>query len=459
MARGQSDIAATMARLSSGLRINSAKDDAAGLAIAERMTTQVRGLNVASRNANDAISLAQTAEGALGNVTSALQRIRELAVQAANATNSDSDRAALNLEAQELIAEVQRLSADTEFNGTKLLDGSFTAQKFQVGANGGQQLTIESIANAQSNALGVGKLSLAGTAMGVAGPGNVVVAETDLALTVDGKTSPPIVWSAGASAKDIASAISAQAGPLGVKATATNEATLSNLSVTASPLSFALNGKNISAEIASGNDLTALVDAINGAGAGVTASFASSSGKDSIKLTAADGTDISLGAATNGTFSLKGLLDPTTPAAAATARTVVGTVDISSNAGAIEWANAAATEFASASGVTSFESVATIDLATADSAVNALSVIDNSLDRLNTARASLGATQNRLESLIMNIDTMSENVTAARGRLMDADFAKETAELSRQQILQQASTAMLAQANALPQQVLKLLQG
>src|SRR5512134_3927078 len=150
----QTALAIAMQRLSSGLRVNSAKDDAAGLAIAERMNTQVRGLNVAMRNANDGISLAQTAEGALGKIGDMLQRVRELAVQSANATNSDTDRAALDAEAQQLLDEIERVATTTSFNGLKVLDGSFTAQSFQVGANQGETIDVDAIVNAQPGMLG-----------------------------------------------------------------------------------------------------------------------------------------------------------------------------------------------------------------------------------------------------------------------------------------------------------------
>jgi len=162
----QDALSTSMARLSSGLRINSAKDDAAGLAISERFTTQIRGLGQAARNANDAISLAQTAEGALGSVGDNLQRIRELAVQAANATNSASDRTALQAEAAQLVSEVQRVGTQTAFNGIKLLDGSFTAQAFQVGANAGETISVNSIVDARTSSLGSHSLTADGSITG-----------------------------------------------------------------------------------------------------------------------------------------------------------------------------------------------------------------------------------------------------------------------------------------------------
>ena len=159
LAASNASLGTTIQRLSSGLRINSAKDDAAGLAISERFTTQIRGLNQAARNANDGISLAQTAEGALAEIGNNLQRIRELAVQSSNATNSSTDRAALQAEVKQLQSEIQRVATQTEFNGTKLLDGNFAGQAFQVGANAGQLITVDSIASAQTSALGNGNFA------------------------------------------------------------------------------------------------------------------------------------------------------------------------------------------------------------------------------------------------------------------------------------------------------------
>lgn len=276
----QGSLATSMQRLSSGLRVNSAKDDAAGLAIADRMNTQIRGMNVAMRNANDAISLAQTAEGALAKMTDALQRMRELAVQAANATNSTSDRVSLDAEFEQLQAEISRVINGTKFNNTELFTGS-SSFTFQIGAN------------------------------------------------------------------------------------------------------------------ATGNDQV----------------------------------DIDRSQLTGGTAGTSGSLS------ALTAAEVIATV----------------------TGTGTGATVADISDSSA-AALNAIKDIDVALDRLNTERANYGAAQNRFESVIANLQVSSENVAAARGRIMDADFAVETSNLSRAQILQQAGTAMVAQANALPQQVLQLLQ-
>lgn len=227
----QSSLNSSLERLSSGLRINSAKDDAAGLAISERMTSQIRGLNQAVRNANDGISLSQTAEGALGEIGTNLQRIRELAVQSANASNSASDRASLQAEAAQLSAEITRVAGQTQFNGLNLLDGSFLNQSFQIGANANQTINIASIADARSTALGSHILTTNGTAMGTttaaaaAAAANGVAAEAGLTLANNKGTTSAISYAAGADAKAIATAINTAASGIGITATASNSAT------------------------------------------------------------------------------------------------------------------------------------------------------------------------------------------------------------------------------------------
>ena len=321
-------LATSMQRLSSGLRVNSAKDDAAGLAIAERMNAQAKGLAVAARNANDGISLAQTAEGALGKVGDMLQRMRELAVQSANATNSKTDREAMQAEVSQLISEIDRVAKTSEFNGTKLLNGSFAGAVFQVGASAGDNITVGSIADTTAAKLG-------GTA--------------------------EVYKKAG---------------------------------VTAGTL----------------EDAQAEVTAINkdSATSGATAYMAKN---------AAGTYDVTVMSSKTGTFGSAVI-------AAGDKQTVnVGAIDITSSTGA--W--------------------------------SAMQVIDKAIDDVNTSRGALGALQTRFEKSIENIDIMNENISAARGRIVDADFAAETANLSRSQILQQAGTAMVAQANQLPQNVLSLL--
>ena len=470
LATNNASLSTTIQRLSSGLRINSAKDDAAGLAISERFTTQIRGLNQAARNANDGISLAQTAEGAMAEISNNLQRIRELAVQSSNATNSASDRAALQAEASQLTAEINRVAEQTEFNGLKLMDGSFTSKSFQVGANQGQTIDIASITDARTASLGGHTLTADGTLTGsvvTAASGAVTngvtaaTAGTNFTITTSAGTTSPITYASNASAKDIAAAINSAASGIGVTATASNSTTLSSISA-AGDITFSLNGQAISATIADQNDLGSLVSAINGSSAttGVTATFTSSSAKNSITLTTTDGRNINLQDYTNSghatataDFGGTTLTEGTTVSAVKT-----GTVSLSSSKGAIATANASAEVFASA-GVnnSSFTSVAALDIASASGASAALATIDSALSQINGGRADLGAIQNRFSSVVANLSTTSENLSAARSRIRDTDFAKETAELTRSQILNQAGTAMLAQANQVPQSVLSLL--
>jgi flagellin len=457
-------------RLSSGLRINSAKDDAAGLAISSRFTSQIKGLNQAARNANDGISLAQTAEGALGEIGNNLQRIRELAVQSANATNSASDRNALNAEATQLISEITRVAGQTAFNGVNLLDGSFANQDFQVGANANQTIRVGSISDSRATALGSNTMTLDGTVTGntkaaaadLTG-GNTIGAETDLTFTTSAGTTAAISYAANADAKGIAAAINTGAAGVGITATASNSATLGSLG-SAGTVSMTLNGTAISASVADATDMTELMAAINGASSstGVTANFSSTSSKSELTLSTTDGRDISVldfnnsGATKTASFS-----GVTLTGGAATDSTIkTGTVTLNSTKGRIDTANANADVFAIAgTNTSSFSSLAGLSLGTAAGAQSAIGVIDAALASVNSSRADLGAIQNRFSSVISNLQTTSENLSASRSRIQDTDFASETATLTRGQILQQAGTAMLAQANSLPNGVLSLLRG
>ena len=461
----QSGLNTSLTRLSSGLRINSAKDDAAGLAISERMTSQIRGLNQAVRNANDGISLSQTAEGALGEIGNNLQRIRELAVQAANATNSAGDRASLQAEAAQLTSEISRVATQTQFNGLNLLDGSFLSQSFQVGANANQTISIASIADARATALGNHTLQSAGTAMNkaeaaaAAVPVNTVTVEADLALTTNKGTVTAIGYLVNSGADAIASAINTAASSIGITATATNTATLGSLSA-AGNISMVLNGSTVAATVSDKSDLSSLAAAINGLQSvtGVTASFADPSNKSTITLTTSDGRNIGIGDFTNGTATVA----ITTPTNTETLTSggndstlVTGKVELTSSAGQITAGNANADVFAT--GISSFDSVATLSISTAAAAQTAIKTLDAALTAINSSRGDLGAVQNRFSSTIANLQTTSENLTASRSRIQDADFAAESANMTRNQILQQAGMAILAQANSLPNNVLSLL--
>jgi flagellin len=364
LATSSGELSVSLQRLSSGLRINGAKDDAAGLAISQRFTAQIRGLSTAIRNAGDAVSLTQTAEGALGSVTSNLQRMRELAVQASNGTNSQVDRDALNAEYGQLRSEVQRVADQTVFAGLKLLDGSFSGVNFQVGANVGEVITIQSLANVSTGALGgtftrvegsVAAGSITGFATAIAAGG----------LTVNG-TSVGAIAAAGSAQE--------RAGQL--------------------------------------------VSAINAISAttGVGASYDAATGN----YTLSSGAAITVGGA-SATVVLSGF--------------AAGSVGTSTSTTGMNSTN-----------VQSFTA-----------SQQAIGVLDNALTSVNSSRATIGAINSRFDSVISNLRSTTENLSASRSRIQDADFAQETASLTRAQVLQQAGVAMLAQANSAPQSVLSLL--
>ena len=475
----QSAASTSLERLSSGLRINSARDDAAGLAIANRFTSQINGLNQAARNAADGISLAQTAEGALQEVTNNLQRIRELAVQASNATNSAADRSALQAEVDQLVSEIDRVSNTANFNGVKLLDGSFTSKSFQVGATEGETVAVASIIDSNSNALGENTITLDGTILGSAtATANSGTAATDLAVTVTdangntvGTAGTTIAMTANDGAKEIAATINGLDSALGLTATATNSATLGGLEASAGSVTFSLNGTSVTATPASNSDLTTLKDAINAAAGstGVSASF-SSSDKSVIALSTTDGRDITIASFDTGTndkditlTSSNGgtqvLNDTATAASEAPQGTAVGEVSVSSTKGAMAFTNANTGVVNTSGQASTLSSVDNVDLATsAATAADALSVLDAAIAQISAGRADLGAIQNRFESVISSLQVASENAEASRSRIQDADFASETANLTKSQILTQAGISVLAQANAQPQQVLALLQ-
>jgi flagellin len=316
---------------------------------------------------------------------------------------------------------------------------------------------------------------VAGSLLGEAGApaataaegGNGMEAATNLVFTNPEGVSSPITWAAGASADEIAAAINLKANSLGITATATNSATIGGFTA-AGPMSLVLNGTTVNTTLVSTSDLTPLADAINGAATGVTAVFANPPAKDQLKLTASDGSDIRIQDFTNAastmtvTGSKTGATSVPLTSGSTTDSTIVpGTLEIESTKGALSWTGGVVDAFGTGNvtGIAGLNTISTVDLGSMTGAVSAIKVVDAALDQLSSARGTLGAVQSRLEMLIANVDVVSENITTARGRLVDADFAKETAALARVQILQQAGTAMLAQANAIPQQVLQLLKG
>nr|ABC87263.1 flagellin [Xanthomonas campestris pv. campestris] len=369
-------------RLSSGLRINSAKDDAAGLAISERFTTQIRGLDVASRNANDGISLAQTAEGAMVEIGSNLQRIRELSVQSSNATNSASDRDALNSEVKQLTAEIDRVANQTNFNGTKLLNGDFSGALFQVGADAGQTIGINSIVDANVDSLGKANFAAAVSGAGVTGTATASGSVTGISLSFNDSTG---------SAKSV---------------------TIADVKVGAGDTAADVN-KKVAAAINDKLDQTGMYASIKADGTMQIESL--KAGQDFTSLSA-------------GTSNAAGI--------------TVG---------------AGLTTASAASGSTA-STLSSLDISTFSGSQKALEIVDKALTAVNSSRADMGAVQNRFTSTIANLSATSENLSASRSRIRDTDYAKETAELTRTQILQQAGTAMLAQAKSVPQNVLSLLQ-
>ena len=474
----------SLERLSTGLRINSAKDDAAGLGIVDRMTSQIRGLNQAVRNANDAISLSQTAEGAMQESSNILQRMRELAIQSANDSNSTSDRANLQKEIDQLSAELTRISSTTTFNGNNILDGSFAGQKFQVGSNANETIAV-SLGNFSASAMGAYQSS------SIANVGAIsATTDTDVnnvagdTVTVTGTAAADVTYSANASAAEIAAAFQAASGTTEVTASATTSADIQYATGVAvgETVSFELSAVNgsgtaqgsvvtISHTLTSTTDYSGLRDAINAESTrtGISAELNSSAG--TLTLTNADGHNIFINAVSNGTaddavlnvgataatFSTGATLtNDDTTAANTDAVAVGGQVSLSSKA-SFTVTDTVAT-FAAADLTATLTSVADVDITTQAGANNALDVLDQALRTVSDGRADLGAIQNRLEFTISNLSSVSENVSAARSRVQDADFAMETANLTRNQILQQAGIAMLAQANSAPQAVLSLLQ-
>jgi len=514
LSTSQASLSTSLQRLSSGLRINSAKDDAAGLAISERFTSQIRGNQTAARNANDGISLAQTAEGGLSTAGDLLQRIRELAVQSANGTNSDSDRASIQNEVSSLSQELDRVANTTQFNGQNVLDGSLTSAQFQVGANSGQTINV-GVQSAKATDLGNNALKSAtgGTlattlsqSIANADGTNNVVDETltitsgkGVSTNIDIKgpnagATPPKLQAD--SAAKIAQNINAQTGTTGVTAKASTSATITG--ITDGAVQFELRGANsvandatskavtISAKVV-GGDLSALAQAIN-AQSGTTAVTASvkkdGAGVASLVLSNANGDDISIknkltdaatglggallaGAATpaNGTAAAVPAATTAIPVGDATGTNqtavVGGKLEFSSDSGFSIKSTGTAVLGGTAgdSFGSDLQSVAKLDVSTVEGSNAALKTIDSALNQINSNRAALGAIQNRFASTIANLNTTTENLSASRSRIQDTDFAAETANMTRGQILQQAGTAMLAQANSLPNGVLSLLRG
>ena len=465
-----------MERLSSGIRINSAKDDAAGLAISTRMTANIRGLAAAIRNANDGISLTQTAEGSLASISDNLQRIRELAVQSANSTNNATDRAALHAEAAQLVSEIDRIASNSTFNGIKLLDGSYQDQSLQVGAgNEANDRISVSIASAKSSSLGVGGGSSYNTSITSAAVGATAMLSGGLSINgfVVGASNTDGVSSTGSDASGIAvaAAINAVSGQSAVVATVQKTQLAGTTVADGAQAALAsgavlINGVNIGAieaaasPVARGAQMTAAINAKSGQ-TGVVATFSTTTG--AVNLSALDGRNIAITATTGTTQTGTGLTF--TEGADVTTITRSTVKLASSNAAGITIAGITAASLTasgltagySASTATAGAGVSTIDLSTAAGSQTALSTLDKAINSITDSRASMGAYQNRLTASIANLENSSMNLQASRSRILDTDYAKETTNLAKAQIIQQAATAMLAQANQSAQSVLALL--
>ena len=468
LSTSQSALSTSLQRLSSGLRINSAKDDAAGLAISDRMTSQIRGMTQATRNANDGVSLAQTAEGALSSSGDILQRIRELAVQSSNATNSASDRQALQTEVGQLGSELNRIATTTSFNGQALLDGTMGTANFQVGANANQLISATG-ANFLTSTYGNNQVQASGVL-----PSEATAMAAKKTIDVAGSTGlATYTTTATDTARSVAAGINALTAKTGVTATASTDVnlavaaagsqsfTLQSDNATAVTMSFTVTGTGSTA-----SDYAAGINAINAqtANTGVTAQYDTLKG--GMKLTNSTGNDIKIvnGTAASGAtsftasgYSNTGALVPAAAATAAGATMVAnGTLTFDSPGGfSVTDAGSGLT----LSGTSKLQSVSSLDVTSFAGAQNALKITDAALASVNSQRAQYGALQSRFSSAIANLQSTTENLSASRSRIVDTDFASETANMTRGQILQQAGTAMLAQANSLPNGVLSLLRG
>jgi flagellin len=471
-----------MERLSTGVRINSAKDDAAGLAITTRMTANIRGMAAAIRNSNDGISLTQTAEGSLGAIQDNLQRIRELAVQSSNSGNSSSDRDSMNLEAQQLIAEIDRVAVNSAFNGSKLLDGTYQNQDFQVGAGNNSDDRIRiSISSAKAASLGT-----VGTTSTSASSTSAVTTSTVLAagdLSINGfaisasVTDNTSFKNSSASAVSKAAAINASSSLTGVTAKA-NALTFSAAALTVTTGvaiaagDIVINGIDLGAINAFTPDGTndvamrrsQIIGAVNAKSAqtGVTA-LAHATAAGVIDFTSADGRNVTIatksgvagltGWATLGTDIDKQATMTLTSLDGSTMK-LTGGVGITASG---YTPTAGAVTLTGTTQTTTGLTVSSVDLSTQTGSQKALGILDSAIGTVTNSRANLGAYQNRFAAAISNLETTSTNLQASRSRILDTDYAKETTNLAKSQIIQQAATAMLAQANQSAQSVLALL--
>ncbi len=487
-----------MERISSGKRINHAGDDAAGAAISDRMTSTIRALDMSIRNAADVLSMAQVAEGALDEHSQALQRIRELSIQAATDILNSEQRIYLQTEANQLLQEMDRVARDTTFNEIAVLDGTFADRRFQIGSNEREKAVI-TVANLRTDNLGAyqsGTTVLdAGTAGNLAAEGVLGASKATTSKIVDGDDltitglvgKAEIDVAAGNSAKQIANLVNAKFDNTGVSATATTTIEVKAKSNAAGQhvVGFKLYGKNTTAQAISctvtlanattGSDLTGLRDAINSYSSvtGVTSNLSADS--TTLILVQDEGEDVYIEEVNfasvsdaNTFFEMKGMNSDQD--VRGTVRNVldfsqtndsinfVGQVEFHSSQAFTIVGNAGGGLYEASPGAATLNKVSAIDIRTLTGAVDALKVVDRALDRIHMERAKFGAIMSRMNVVIDNLTNVSQNQRASKARIVDADFAAESARLSKSQILQQSAMNMVAQASRTMQNVLVLFQ-
>jgi flagellin len=445
-------LASALQQLSTGLRVNTAADDAAGYAIAQGMTSQVDGLNQASQNANDGVSLTQTASGAMTEITNDLQTMRDLAVESLNATNSANDRQDLNAQFTQLAADVNNVAANTQFNGVNLLDGSFQGADFQIGANAGQIISVSSIASASTSAIG-NYYTTAGNATynaGVtAGAANTNISNGDT-VTLSLQVGQPATGSNGdaAAATAAGTATTINTGPITLTGNASTD-----LESVASAINQAIGSSD------------GIVATVNAAGTGIDLSTANGTTATSVQINVAGATGTLLGVATGTAGATSPTTVPTGGYAGAAA--VLGDLGLgSANAAVDTGADGAGVAYGLgsdlntglAAGNATANTLSNTSVTTVDNSNLVLISLDNALQQLATSSAQLGAYQNRFQAAITGLNTDATNLSNAKSSIVDTDYAAATSSLSKAQILQQAGTAMVAQANTIPQNILTLLQ-
>ena len=478
LSESRAEMEKAMERLSTGLRINSAADDAAGLAMVERMNSQIRGLTMATKNANDGIALIKTTENALVEVSGMLQRMRELAVQAANATNSDTERAFANDEINQLQQEISRVSANTRYNGTQILNGSFSAKSLQVGIMSGEEINF-SIDTVEASLLGT--FVITSPVLAPNGVNSTAYASTnngidgdDVTIVGNGNTRTVTIETSD-TAKATATKINAVAGATTVFAQARTAAFLRSSSSTDLSYTVKINNVETAAFTLSSAGVTDAVTKINAitASTGVMAA-ATTDGK--VLLSDSNGDDITIentstqttlfvAAVENDgkTTAVAGGEDNLLASGGTDLTTISGTIRLTSTEGfTVTQATAigaGASFFTDGEVAASLSSVSSIAVTDTIGASDALAVIDGALDTVSAMRGSLGTLQNRLDYAVSNLMKVTEYTIGSRSRIQDADFAAETSRLAKAQVLQQAGASMLAQANASTDTVLQLLRG